>query len=86
MRTKPRAETIERHADRDLDGRKDQKKYAREQPDLPWRQCKLLGQIGRDHADRIAQELADDVDGDERGDERDGGARARRLRTALDYS
>src|SRR4029077_361072 len=84
QKTKPGAEAVERHADRDLDGRKDEEEDARKQPDLNRRKPQLQREIGRDHADRIAQELADDVNRDERGDERNGGARARRLRTALD--
>ena len=38
-------------------------------------------QVARDDADRIARELADDVDRNQRGDERDGRARDRGARS-----
>src|SRR5262245_12997339 len=51
-------------------------------PILGRREDELRRQGGCDDADRIAQELADDVDRDQRGDERDGNARACRSRSA----
>ena len=59
-------ETVERHAERQLRGGKAEEIDARQQPDLDRREPDLGRQIGRDHADRIAQELADDVEHAER--------------------
>ena len=72
------AETVERHAERQLRRGEDQKIDAGQQADLDRRQPDLGGEIGRDHADRIAQELADDVEHAERRHDRN---RDRRPRT-----
>jgi hypothetical protein len=80
----PGAEAVEGHAHGNLDRGKREKERAREEPDLGRREPEIAGQVGRDDANRIAQELADDVDRDQGGDERDSGARYRRPRIALD--
>jgi hypothetical protein len=80
----PRTEAVERHADRDLHRGEGEEERARKEPDLGRGKAQLTRQVGRDDADRIAQKLADDVDRDQRGDERDGGARERGARGGLD--
>ena len=82
--TQTGAEAIERHAQGNLDGGKGEKERARQNPDLGRREPEVVRQVGGDDANRIAQELADDVDRDERRDERDRGARGRRRRSGLD--
>ena len=57
-----RAEAVERHAERQLGGGENEEIDAGQQADLDRRQADLGGEIRRDHADRIAQELADDVE------------------------
>ena len=77
------AEPVERHAERNLHRREGEEEHARHQPDLGRRHAEFARQVGGDHADRIAQELTDDIDRNQRADERnDGGAGVRRLRTA----
>ena len=72
-----RAEAVERHAERQLRRREHEEIDAGEQPELDRRQPDLGGEIGRDHADRIAQELADDVEHAERRHDRNGDRRQR---------
>ena len=71
------AEAVERHAERQLRRREHEEIDAGEQPELDRRQPDLGGEIGRDHADRIAQELADDVEHAERRHDRNGDRRQR---------
>jgi hypothetical protein len=44
--TKPGAEAVERHPDRDLDGRKDEEENARQQPDLDRRKPSSSARLG----------------------------------------
>ena len=60
---------VERDAERNLRGREGEEERARQQPDLGGRKADLAREIRRDDADRIAQELADQIDRRERADE-----------------
>jgi hypothetical protein len=48
---------------------------ARQEPEIAGAQADRAGEIGRNHGDRIAQELGHHVDGDQRADQHQGRAR-----------
>jgi len=70
-------EAVERHAKRQLRRREHEEIDAGEKPEFDRREPDLVGEIGRDHANRIPQELADDVEHAERRHDRNGDRRQR---------
>jgi len=61
--------------ERDLRRREREEERARQEPDLAGVEADVGREIGCDDADRIAQELADQIDRRERADEQDGAVR-----------